>query len=82
MEDIVDTGKTLEFLFSLVEKHSPKEIKVAALFWKQSKANPKIQVHYPGFIIEDDFLVGYGLDYQGMYRNLPYVAKWEGDSFP
>jgi len=80
VEDIVDTGKTLEFLYSLVEKHSPKEVKVAALFWKQSKANPKVPVHYPGFIIEDDFLVGYGLDYRGKYRNLPYVAKWESDS--
>lgn len=79
VEDIVDTGKTLEFLLSLVEKEKAKEIKVAALFWKQSKANPHIAVNYPGFIIEDDFLVGYGLDYKGRFRNLPYVAKWEGE---
>ncbi|MDF3818563.1 hypoxanthine phosphoribosyltransferase [Leptospira sp. 96542] len=78
VEDIVDTGNTLEFLLEEVQKQNPAELKVAAMFWKQKKANPHITVHYPGFIIEDDFLVGYGLDYKGMYRNLPYVAKLEG----
>ncbi|PKA27158.1 hypoxanthine phosphoribosyltransferase [Leptospira levettii] len=78
VEDIVDTGKTLEYLLTEVQKQNPKDLKVAALFWKQKKANPHIIVDYPGFIIEDDFLVGYGLDYQGKYRNLPYVAKLEG----
>ncbi|MCW7474586.1 hypoxanthine phosphoribosyltransferase [Leptospira levettii] len=78
VEDIVDTGKTLEYLVTEVQKQNPKELKVAALFWKKQKANPHIIVDYPGFIIEDDFLVGYGLDYKGKFRNLPYVAKLEG----
>lgn len=78
VEDIVDTGQTLEYLLEEVGKQKPKDLKVAALFWKKSKANPHIPVHYPGFIIEDEFLVGYGLDYKGRYRNLPYVAKLEG----
>lgn len=77
VEDIVDTGKTLEFLLREISKLGPESIQVAALFWKKEKANPNLPVHYPGFLIEDEFLVGYGLDYAGRYRNLPYVASLE-----
>ena len=77
VEDIVDTGKTLEFLVNDLLKQNPKDLKIAALFWKKEKANPNLKVDYPGFIIHDEFLVGYGLDYAGKYRNLPYVATFE-----
>ncbi len=77
VEDIVDTGRTLEFLVKELQKQNPKELKIAALFWKKEKANPNLVVNYPGFIIEDEFLVGYGLDFAGKYRNLPFVAKME-----
>jgi hypoxanthine phosphoribosyltransferase len=76
VEDIVDTGKTLEFLVEDLQKQSPKDLKIASLFWKKQKANPKIIVDYYGFIIEDDFLVGYGLDFAGHYRNLPFVGVY------
>ncbi|TGN19832.1 hypoxanthine phosphoribosyltransferase [Leptospira idonii] len=77
VEDIVDTGRTLEFLVKDLQKQEPKELRIAALFWKKEKANPNLTVHYPGFDIQDDFLVGYGLDYAGMYRNLPFVGSLE-----
>ena len=77
VEDIVDTGKTLESILNELENQKPKDLRVSSLFWKKEKANPKITVHYPGFIISDEFLVGYGLDYAGKFRNLPYVAAYD-----
>jgi hypoxanthine phosphoribosyltransferase len=82
VEDIVDTGKTLEFLVNDLKKENPKELKIASLFWKKEKANPHLIVDYFGFVIEDQFLVGYGLDYAGKYRNLPYVATFETEENP
>jgi hypoxanthine phosphoribosyltransferase len=76
VEDIVDTGRTLEFLIHDLKKQNPKDLKVAALFWKREKANPNVKVDYFGFVIEDEFLVGYGLDLAGKFRNLPYVASY------
>ncbi|WP_411824519.1 hypoxanthine phosphoribosyltransferase [Leptospira sp. 'Mane'] len=79
VEDIVDTGKTLEFLVNDLMKHEPLSLQIAALFWKKEKANPHLHVDYYGFEIGDEYLVGYGLDHAGMYRNLPYVASLEPD---
>jgi hypoxanthine phosphoribosyltransferase len=77
VEDIVDTGRTLEFLVNDLQKLQPKVLRIAALFWKKEKANPNLKVDYYGFEIQDEFLVGYGLDFAGKYRNLPYVASYE-----
>jgi hypoxanthine phosphoribosyltransferase len=76
VEDIVDTGRTLEFLVSDLQKKQPKDLKIAALFWKKEKANPNLRIDYYGFEIHDEFLVGYGLDFAGKFRNLPYVASY------
>ncbi|GBF51627.1 hypoxanthine phosphoribosyltransferase [Leptospira ryugenii] len=79
VEDIVDTGNTIEFLWNALKQYNPKEIRIAALFWKKEKAKKTIPVHYPGFVIQDEFVIGYGLDYAGKYRNLPYVGIYESN---
>ncbi|MCA8959546.1 MAG: hypoxanthine phosphoribosyltransferase [Planctomycetes bacterium] len=77
VEDIVDTGLTLEYLKATLEVRRPASLKVCALLHKPSN-NVKISnLEYVGFNIPNEFVVGYGLDYQGYYRNLPYIAQLE-----
>jgi len=77
LEDIVDTGNTLEKIVSLLEKHNLKELKVATLFLKPTVYKKTIPIDYVGIEIPNDFILGYGLDYDGLGRNLPeiYVLK-------
>ncbi len=75
VEDIVDTGLTMNFLKRHLEVHKPKSIASAALLFKPEALKEKCTVDYFGFKIPNDFVVGYGLDYQGYFRNLPYVAQ-------
>jgi hypoxanthine phosphoribosyltransferase len=70
IEDIVDTGNTLEYLLEELQKHSPKEIKIATLLLKPGTYKKKMPIHYVGIEIPDKFIVGYGLDYDGLGRNL------------
>ncbi len=77
VEDIVDTGLTLEYLKANLEVRRPASLKVCALLHKPSN-NVKISnLEFVGFNIPNEFVVGFGLDYQGYYRNLPYIAQLE-----
>jgi len=74
VEDIVDSGLTLRYLLELLRQRGPRDIRVVALLKKDKETAADVQVDAVGFTIPDEFVVGYGLDYAGLYRNLPYVA--------
>lgn len=74
VEDIVDSGLTAEYLIHNLRTRRPKSIKICAILDKPSARKVKIPVKYKGFTIPDKFVVGYGLDYNETYRNLPYVG--------
>ncbi len=75
VEDIVDTGRTLSHLLELLQQRKPKSLQLCTLLDKPSgRVVEGIEVAYSGFIIPDHFVVGYGLDYDQRYRNLPYVG--------
>lgn len=78
VEDIIDSGNTLSYLMDILQKRGPKSIKLCTLLDKPSRRE-KIDVHvdYVCFEIEDKFVVGYGLDYDQKYRNLPYIGVME-----
>lgn len=71
VEDIVDTGLTLNHLKDLFQTRGPKSVKICAIFDKPSRRKVDITVDYKGIEIPNEFVIGYGLDYQGRYRNLP-----------
>ena len=77
VEDIIDTGTTLYYLRDLLKKRKPKEIKLCTLLDKPSRRVKQIKVDYVGFEIENKFVVGYGMDYDEKYRNLPYIGYFE-----
>ena len=74
VEDIVDTGLTIRYLLDNLATRRPRTPKVAALLEKPARAKVQVPVDFRGFTIEDRFVVGYGLDYDGRLRNLPHVA--------
>jgi hypoxanthine phosphoribosyltransferase len=74
VEDIIDTGLTAEFLVSLLAARNPKSLALCTLLEKPSRALTQVEIAYRGFIIDDVFVVGYGLDHAQRYRNLPYVG--------
>ena len=74
VEDIVDSGLTLQYLLEVLRTRSPASLRVVALLKKDKPDAIEVQVDAVGFVIPDEFVVGYGLDYAGMYRNLPYVG--------
>ena len=74
VEDIVDTGTTLAYLLELLETRRPKSLRVAALLSKGAARKIHVKIDYVGFDIANEFVVGYGLDYDERYRNLPYVG--------
>jgi hypoxanthine phosphoribosyltransferase len=74
VEDILDTGLTLNFLKRVLLGHQPKSLRIAALLDKPSRRKQSIQADYVGFSIPDEFVVGYGLDYAEKYRNLPDIC--------
>lgn len=75
VEDIVDTGLTLQAVVTLLQQRNPKSLKVCALLNKPSKRKVSCYIDYVGFNIEDYFVVGYGIDYAQKYRSLPYIGK-------
>ena len=77
VEDIVDTGRTLKKIIELLGTRRPKSVKICALLKKKIAGNEGIGVDYLGFTIDDFFVVGYGLDYDEMYRNLPFIGVLE-----
>jgi hypoxanthine phosphoribosyltransferase len=74
VEDIVDSGRTVQHLRKILSSQQPKSIKVCALLNKPDRRTVDAVVDYVGFNIPNKFVVGYGLDYQQKYRNLPYLA--------
>lgn len=74
VEDIVDTGLTLNYLQEILKARSPRHLRTACLLNKPSRRLVDVKVEYIGFTIDDKFVVGYGLDYDGKYRSLPYIA--------
>ena len=74
LEDIIDTGTTLKYLYEYLKDRNPKTLKICALLDKPERRKVNIKGDYIGFTVPDKFLVGYGLDYAEMYRNLPYVG--------
>jgi hypoxanthine phosphoribosyltransferase len=74
VEDIVDTGLTLTYLQDILRARSPRTLRTACLLSKPSRRKIDVKVEYIGFTIEDKFVVGYGLDHAGKYRNLPDIA--------
>lgn len=75
VEDIVDTGLTMSFLKNTLAARKPKKILTASLLLKPAALKVECKLDYVGFEIGNEFVVGYGLDYQGYYRNLPYIAQ-------
>ena len=74
VEDIVDTGITLDYLIKRIELHKPSSIKICTLIEKPSRKKIDIKSDYLGFTIADYYIVGYGLDYNEHYRNLPFIG--------
>ena len=74
IEDIVDTGLTMQYLLQNLETRKPASVKLASLLHKPARSKVKIPIDYLGFEIEDVFVIGYGLDYDQHYRNLPYLG--------
>ena len=78
-EDIIDTGRTLAYLMAHLKQRKPKSLKLCTLLDKPDRRVSDVTVDYTGFEIPDEFVVGYGLDYDQRYRNLPYVGVVEFD---
>ena len=74
VEDILDSGNTLSYLLKLLEQRKPASIRLCTLLDKPERRVKPVEVHYSGFTIPDAFVVGYGLDYNERYRNLPYIG--------
>ena len=77
VEDIVDTGHTLEYLKRNLEARRPRSLKVCALLDKIERRETDVDIDYIGFTVPNVYVVGYGFDHGGLYRNLPYVAALE-----
>lgn len=77
VEDIVDTGHTVKFLKEHIQKLSPKSLKICSLLDKPSRRQVQASVDYIGFSIEDHFVVGYGLDFDDKYRQIPDVVIYD-----
>jgi hypoxanthine phosphoribosyltransferase len=74
VEDIIDSGLTLHYLRDYLMGRKPKSLKICTLLDKPERREADIQADYVGFVIENKFIVGYGLDFQEKYRNLPYIT--------
>lgn len=77
VEDIIDSGNTLRALKCELEKRNPKTLKIVTLLDKPDRREVEVDVDFTGFVIPDKFVVGYGLDYDQKYRNLPYIGVVE-----
>lgn len=76
VEDIVDTGHTISTLKQTLLDKRPKKFKFASLLFKPARLVKEVEIDYLGFEIEDKFVIGYGLDYDGRYRELPYIGVY------
>jgi hypoxanthine phosphoribosyltransferase len=78
VEDIVDSGRTLQYLKHYLENRNTKSVSICTLLDKPSGRKVDIEADYAGFKVDDKFIVGYGLDYDQKYRNLPYISFLKG----
>ncbi|XVG94944.1 hypoxanthine phosphoribosyltransferase [Eubacteriales bacterium KG127] len=78
LEDIIDTGTTLKYLRDYIAERNPKSVKICSLLDKPSRRKADVTGDYIGFTVDDLFVIGYGLDYDQKYRNLPYISYLEG----
>ncbi len=78
VEDIVDSGLTLSYLYRILCAREPASVRVCALLTKPGRRTVELPIEYVGFEIPNEFVIGYGLDYGERYRNLPYVAILDG----
>jgi hypoxanthine phosphoribosyltransferase len=74
VEDIIDSGLTISYLLRYLEARRPASLEICSLFWKKGEQAVPLEVKYPGFELAPVFVVGYGLDYDEKYRNLPYIG--------
>lgn len=74
VEDILDSGMTLDYITRILNERKPKSIKICTLLDKPSRRKAKIYADYSGFEVPDEFVVGYGLDYDERYRNVPFIG--------
>ncbi len=74
VEDIIDSGLTISYLLRYLEARGPASLEICSLFWKRGEQAVPLDVKYPGFELAPVFVVGYGLDYNEKYRNLPYIG--------
>lgn len=79
VEDIVDSGRTLSYLMEMLRDRGPRSLHLCTLLDKPERRVVDVKVDYTGFQIPDEFVVGYGLDYDQRYRNLPYIGIMEFD---
>lgn len=79
VEDIIDSGNTLNFLSKLFKERNAKSVRMCTMLDKPDRREVDVDVDYTGFTIPDQFVVGYGLDYDQKYRNLPYIGVVELD---
>lgn len=79
VEDIVDSGRTLSYLMEMLRDRNPRSLRLCTLLDKPERRVIDVNVDYTGFDIPDEFVVGYGLDYNQKYRNLPYIGVVEFD---
>lgn len=75
VEDIIDSGRTLSYLMEMLKDRKPESLTLCTLLDKPSRRVVDVDVKYTGYEIPDEFVVGYGLDYDQQYRNLPYIGK-------
>ena len=80
VEDIVDSGRTLSYLLEMLRDRGPRSLRLCTLLDKPVRRAVEVKVDYTGFQIPDQFVVGYGLDYDQRYRNLPYIGVVEFDN--
>ena len=80
VEDIVDSGRTLSYLLEMLRDRGPASLRLCTLLDKPDRRVVDVDVHYTGFQSPDEFVVGYALDYDQMYRNLPYIGVVEFDN--
>ena len=78
VEDIIDTGNTIKALKAYLQKKGPKSVSICTLLDKPSRRRVDVKGDYIGFVVDDLFIVGYGLDFDQKYRNLPYISYLEG----
>jgi len=81
VEDIVDSGKTLSYVMKLLSTRKPKSLNVCTLLDKAERREVEVPIRYTGFVIPNEFVFGYGLDLDEIYRNLPFIGVVDLDKY-